>query len=164
MTGSVVVVLGLAVVFCLTLATDDPVDLGLGAVLGAALVAGLRGRLALAPEGGDAPLAQRLAAFPVFAGAVLWDITTGTWDVALRVLHVRPLDRPGIVAVPMGERTPRGVAVSALATTLSPGTVLIDVDWDRRVMLLHVIDATDPDEVRAREQRFYERYQRRVFP
>jgi multisubunit Na+/H+ antiporter MnhE subunit len=49
-------------------------------------------------------------------------------------------------------------------TTLSPGSVLVDIDWQRRDMLLHVIDASDPDAVRADLERFYDRYQRRVFP
>ena len=31
-------------------------------------------------------------------------------------------------------------------------------------MLFHVIDASDPDAVRAQLDRFYQRYQRRVFP
>jgi multicomponent K+:H+ antiporter subunit E/multicomponent Na+:H+ antiporter subunit E len=80
------------------------------------------------------------------------------------VLHLRRLEQPGLVRIPIGERSERGVAVSALATTLSPGTVLVDVDWERRDLLLHVIDASDPDAVRARLQRFYDRFQRRVFP
>jgi len=66
--------------------------------------------------------------------------------------------------VPIGERTTSGVAVSALTTTMSPGEVLVDIDWERGVMLIHVLDARDPDAVRARHLRFYERYQRRVFP
>ncbi len=31
-------------------------------------------------------------------------------------------------------------------------------------MLMHVLDATDPDAVRARHDEFYDRYQRAVFP
>jgi multisubunit Na+/H+ antiporter MnhE subunit len=31
-------------------------------------------------------------------------------------------------------------------------------------MLFHVIDASDPDAVRDHLDRFYQRYQRRVFP
>ena len=80
------------------------------------------------------------------------------------MLHVRPLNHPGIVAVPIAERSPLGVAVSGLATTLSPGAFLVDVDWEQRVMLIHVLDASDPDEVRADHQRFYRRWQRHVFP
>jgi len=84
--------------------------------------------------------------------------------VALVVLGRRPLDCPGIVAIPIEERTPIGVAVAALAFTLSPGDVLIDVDEEEQVMLIHVLDASDPEAVRARHRNFYERWQRRAFP
>jgi multisubunit Na+/H+ antiporter MnhE subunit len=155
---------GLAVVYALTLASTDPVDLAMGATIGAILVGVLGRRLRLGP-GGDLPsVARRALWFPVFVAAVVADVAQGTWDVALRVVHLRSLRHPGVVRVPIGRRSERGTAVSAHATTLSPGTVLIDVDWERRDMVVHVIDASDPDAVRARLQRFYDRYQRNVFP
>jgi len=42
--------------------------------------------------------------------------------------------------------------------------VLIDVDWERRIMLYHMLDATNPEAVAATIDTFYERYQRAVFP
>lgn len=156
--------LGLGVLYVLTLASVDPVDLATGVLLGTVLIMLLGSRLQLAPDPGAVTPARRVVWFLPFVGAVLADILRGTWDVALRVLHLRRLERPGLVRIPIGDRTRHGVAVSALATTLSPGSVLIDVDWERGDLLLHVIDASDPDQVRARLQRFYDRYQRRVFP
>jgi multicomponent K+:H+ antiporter subunit E/multicomponent Na+:H+ antiporter subunit E len=158
------IAVGLALVYLLTLASTDPVDLAMGLALGLVLTVLLGRRLRLAPGGRVPPLASRALWFPVFAGGVVVDVAQGTWEVALRVLHLRPLESPGVIRVPIGERSEHGVAVSALATTLSPGSVLIDVDWERRDLLLHVIDASRPDAVRARLQRFYDRYQRRVFP
>lgn len=155
---------GLAFVYVLTLASDDPLDLIGGLVLGAALTALLAGRLAAGPAGDLPPIAGRVLGFPVFAGAVVADVLAGTFDVTLRVLGIRKLEHPGIVRVPIGKRSERGIAVSALATTLSPGTVFVDVDRERGDMLLHVIDASDPDAVREKLQQFYDRYQRRVFP
>lgn len=154
----------LAVVYLLTLASSDWVDLLFGLVFGALLTAGLAGRIVDVPSGGRPPLMTRILGFPLFAGAVVADVLAGTWDVTLRVVGLRRLESPGIVRVPIGDRSDRGVAVSALATTLSPGTVFVDVDHERGDMLLHVIDASDPDAVRAQLQRFYDRYQRRVFP
>jgi multicomponent Na+:H+ antiporter subunit E len=156
--------LNLALVYTLVLISAHPLDILAGALVGLALTATLTGRLALAPRGGEAGVFGRVLWFPAFAGAVVVDVLAGTWDVALRVLHLRGLRGSGIVRVPFGDRTAQGVAVSALATTLSPGSVLVDLDHDRREMLVHVIDATDPDGVRERMQRFYDRYQRRVFP
>ena len=156
--------IGLGVIYALTLASADPVDLATGALLGALLVALLAPRLRPAPDGAGVSAAQRIVWFGPLVGAALADVLQGTWAVALRVLHLRPLSRPGVVRVPIGERSPRGIAVSALVTTLSPGSVLVDVDFERGDLLLHVIDASDPDGVRDRLQRFYDRYQRRVFP
>lgn len=155
---------GLSAVYAMALASADPVDLLTGALLGALLIAWLERRLPATFDAPVPPVVDQVLWFPVFAGAVLVDIVVGTWDVALRVLHLRRLERPGIVRVPIGGRSDRGVAASALATTLSPGSVLVDVDWVRRDLVIHVIDAADPDGVRRRHQRFYDRYQRRVFP
>jgi len=155
---------GLALVFVLTLASTDPVDLALGGVIGMVAVALLGNRLRLEPGGELPAFPGRAVWFPVFAGAVFVDVAKGTWEVAVRVLRLSRLDRPGIVRIPIGERSERGVAVSALATTLSPGSLLVDVDWHRGDILLHVIDASDPDGLRRDHQHFYDRYQRRVFP
>lgn len=154
----------LGIVFVLTLPSADPVDLALGVFVGAVLIALLGRRMLLAPAGHSLPAMSRILWSGVFALAVLADILHGAWDVALRVVHLRPIEQPGIVRVPIGERSERGLAVSALATTLSPGSVLIDIDREAGDLLLHVIDASDPDGVRDRLQRFYDRYQRRVFP
>lgn len=164
MTRAVAGAVGLGVVFVLTLASTDPVDLALGVLLGALLIGLLGRRMLLVRAGHGLPAISRMLWFGVFAAAVLADILHGAWDVALRVMHLRAIERPGIVRVPIGERSERGVAVSALATTLSPGSVLVDIDREAGDLLLHVIDASDPDGVRDRLQRFYDRYQRRVFP
>lgn len=161
-TLSTAVLLGL--IYVLTLPSDDWVDIVTGIALGLLIVVLLAGRLDGPAGGVRPPIVARVVRFPVFAVAVFADVLAGTWDVTLRVVGVRRVEAPGIVRVPIGERTDRGIAVSALATTLSPGTVFVDVDWERRDMLLHVIDASDPDDVRAKLQRFYERYQRSVFP
>lgn len=154
----------LVLVYLLVLASLSPWDVVFGVLLGAVLLRVTRG---FGFGGRPAPLPglfRRLVAFLPFAVVTIRDILRGTWNVALVVLHVRPLRRPGIVAVPIAERTPLGVAVSALVTTLSPGAFLVDVDETDRVMLIHVLDASDPDAVRDEHQTFYRRYQRHVFP
>lgn len=153
----------LTLVYALVLASFQPWDLLLGAVLSGAILLLFRRAIFTGRPAGPG-LLRRIAAFVPFTGAILREIAVGTGQVVLVVLHLRPLVRPGIVAVPLGDRTPVGVAVSALATTLSPGSYLIDVDWRRGVLLLHVLDARDPDAIRAAQQHFYDRYQRHVFP
>jgi multisubunit Na+/H+ antiporter MnhE subunit len=66
--------------------------------------------------------------------------------------------------VPIQGRSHRGIAVTALVTTLAPGSFFIGVDWERQVMLFHFLEAGDPDAIRNTMAHFYERYQSRVFP
>jgi multisubunit Na+/H+ antiporter MnhE subunit len=163
-TGRLLGVVLLAAVYLLTLGSADPLDLAFGLVLGAALAVGLRGRLR-PPPGHDVPaLPVRVAAFPPLVGAVLLEVARGTWDVGLHVLGLRALEGPGIVLVPIGERSPLGIAVTGLLVGLSPGAMLVEVDEQRRMMLFHSIDARDPDAFRAQVDRLYQRWQRRVFP
>ncbi len=154
----------LTLVYALVLASFHPWDLALGAVLSGVLLFSLRGYVF---GGKPAPLPGllgRVIAFWPFAFAVLRDTLVGTWQVTRITLYLKPLAKPGVVAVPIGERTPVGVAVSSLVATISPGEVMIDVDWEKGVMLVHTTDAADPEGVRRAHEHFYQRYQRRVFP
>ncbi len=164
MTRIVLALALLVLVYALTLASAYPWDLAIGALVGGLILIAYRRFLFVGPPVPTATLLRRVVGFLPFTVVLVWDILRGTWNVALVVLHLRPLVHPGIVAIPIAERTPLGVAVSSLATTLSPGAFLVDVDWDQGVMLIHVLDATDPDAVRAEHQRFYRRFQRHVFP
>jgi len=164
MTRYVAMISGLTLVYAFALASFHPLDLLFGAGLSVALVFASR-RFVF----GDGPargtsLSRRAVAFLPFALAVFREILTGTWEVTLVTLHLRPLKRPGIVEVPIGERTPAGVAVWSVVAGLPPGSFFVDVDRERGVVLLHVIDAGDPEAVRRQEEEFYRRYQRKVFP
>ena len=154
----------LTVVYALALASFDALDLLLGALLGGCLMVALRGFLFGGRPRSIERLGRRVLALPGFAWAVLRDMTIGTWQVAAVVVGLRPLERPGIVAVPFGDRSPNGVVVSSFAATLSPGEFLVDIDWSERRLLFHVLDARDPDAVRARFANFYTRYQREIAP
>lgn len=160
----VLVLFFLTLTYALVLGSFKPWDLAIGAVVSGVLLHALRGFALGARPARAGGFVERLVAIVPFVLATVWEIIIGTWEVALVTLHLRPLESPGIVAIPIGERTPTGVAVSALATTLSPGTFLVDVDWERGVFLIHIIDASDPEAVRRHHEEFYRRYQRGVFP
>lgn len=153
-------VAALTAVYALALGSLKPLDLLTGAAVGALAVFVLR----VAPDPPRAgELAGRVAGAPLFAAAVAADVLKGTGAVAALSLGLRA-PPAGIVAIPFEERTRTGVAVAAWALTLSPGEVLVDIDWDRGQMLVHTIDASDPEAVRERHRRLYRRYQQRVFP
>lgn len=154
----------LTATYLLVLDSVHLLDVAAGVVVAVCVVALLAPLLFSAPAIPGVELAKRIARFPRFAAAVVWEIVLGTWQVALVVMGLRPLLSPGIIAVPVGDRSQTGIAVTTLAITLSPGELLVDIDEDRELMLIHVLDARDPDGVRERYAAFYERYQRGVFP
>jgi multisubunit Na+/H+ antiporter MnhE subunit len=164
MTRYVAAILGLTLVYALALASFHPLDLLFGAVLSSALVLASRRFVFGDGPGTEPSLLRRAVAFWPFALAVFREVLAGTWEVTLVTLHLRPLERPGIVEVPIGERTPAGVAAWAVVVGLPPGSFFVDVDREKGVVLLHVIDAGDPEAVRRKEEEFYRRYQREVFP
>ena len=135
-------------------------DLGMGLVISAALLLLLDAHLRPVA---NPPLGRRLVAFVPFFVAVVWDVVARTWDVVVIVLGLRPAVS-GYMEVPIGSRTPIGVAVTGLLVTLAPGSVLIDVDWEAGLILFHMFDTSDPAATRGAIERFYERYQRPVFP
>ncbi|MGI8484966.1 MAG: Na+/H+ antiporter subunit E [Thermomicrobiales bacterium] len=135
-------------VYALMIASTAWQDLLTGLILSIILMAIFR-RVAL-PGGGipsnRSTIRVTLAA-PRYAWMMARDILMGTCAVALCVVGLRPIRRPGIIRVPIGDHTPAGVGMAGLCLTLSPGSYLVDVDWGERVMLVHVIDATDWQEV-----------------
>jgi multicomponent Na+:H+ antiporter subunit E len=169
-TRYVAAVVVLTLVYALALASFHPWDLLIGASLSAALLFASRRFVfgaddaTLRPVDPGLTLFGRVMAFVPFAVAVFREILVGNWEVTLVTLHLRPLVRPGIVAVPIGERTPTGVAVWAVVTGLPPGSFFVDVDRERGVVLIHVLDARDPEAFRRQQEDFYRRYQSKVFP
>jgi multisubunit Na+/H+ antiporter MnhE subunit len=154
----------LTLVYALTLGSLDPWDLLVGALIAASLLAFFQTTVIGRRPAPLPDLPSRLLAFVPFAVRIVRDIGVGTWQVALVMLHLRPLRHPGLVTVPIGDRSHRGVAVTALVTTISPGSFFIDADWERGEMLFHFLDASDPDAIRRDLAHVYQRYQRHVFP
>jgi multisubunit Na+/H+ antiporter MnhE subunit len=169
-TRFVAALVALTLFYALALGSFGPWDLLIGAGLSGVLL--LVSREFVFGADGEAPraagrrptLIRRAVAFVPFATVVFQEILTGTYEVTLVTLHLRPLVRPGIVAVPIASRTPSGVVVWAVVTGLAPGSFFVDVDRERGVALIHILDARDPDAFREEQERFYRRYQSRVFP
>ena len=165
MTRYVAALVALTLVYALALGSFHPLDLLIGAGLSATLLfASRRFAFGTATRQDGLTLLGRVVAFVPFAAAVFREILVGNWEVTLVTLRLRPLVRPGIVAVPVGDRTPTGVAVWAVVTGLPPGSFFVDVDRERGVVLIHLLDARDPEAYRRSQEDFYRRYQSKVFP
>lgn len=80
-----------------------------------------------------------------FARAVLH---SGLDTVIVIVKTGRPGGSPPPVAlcrVGFAPLTPQGAAILGSMVSLTPGTTTIDIDMERYELLLHVLDASDPD-------------------
>jgi multicomponent Na+:H+ antiporter subunit E len=150
--------------YALTVASFAWEDLALGLGLSIVLLAVFRRTMLPSRLQSSATTIKGITMLPLYMARVVWSIVTGTVAVTIYVLGIRQLRHPGIVSVPIGQRTPGGVAVTALALTLSPGSFLVDVDWEERVMFVHVMDASEPAVVREELQTMYDRYQRHIVP
>jgi multicomponent Na+:H+ antiporter subunit E len=162
MTPSVLVTATLTAIYLLVLTSIQPGDVLVGAILSALIAAA--GRPARPGSGPESPrLITRLAGAPRLTASTVVDIVRGTWQVARYCLDRRRFQTPGIVAIPIGDRSPSGAAAWGFLTALSPDELAVDIDEERGVLVVHALDASDPAAVRARHHDAYERRQRRVF-
>lgn len=142
-------------VFCMMVTDFTWQNIVLASVISAGLMYIFRRQIVpqpLPPNG----LALHLIIYaPVLFYYLLIDILKGTFQVVMITLGLRPLRHPGIVKIPIGAHSLAGVGPVGFFITLSPGSFLVDIDWEEKVMLVHVIDASDPDAVRKEAEKYY---------
>jgi multicomponent K+:H+ antiporter subunit E len=99
-----------------------------------------------------------------YIAVVLWDIVVANVVVAGLVLFKRNRDmRPKWVAIPLDLRSPEAITVLAGTITLTPGTVSSDLSSEGHNLLVHCLDAPDPDAVRDEIKHRYERRLMEIF-
>jgi multicomponent K+:H+ antiporter subunit E len=94
---------------------------------------------------------------------VLWDIVVANVEVARLVLG--PSDRlhPAFIELPLEIEDPFVATVLASIITLTPGTLSVDIDRERRVLLVHALDVTDVPAAIDTIKRRYEAPLREIF-
>lgn len=90
-----------------------------------------------------ARVARPLAAVPLLA-RVLADIVTSSVVVARQILGPRDAIAPGFIDVPLDIEDPFVATVLGSIISLTPGTVTIDIDMERRLLLVHALHIADP--------------------
>jgi multisubunit Na+/H+ antiporter MnhE subunit len=158
MSRIIVQALALMGIYLLVLTSAKPGDAVVGLLLGLALAVALRPRLP-GRRPATPSLAGLIALGPLLAQTVV-EMAVGSWRTALFCL--RGAGRPGFVEIPRGERSRHSVALWGVLTGEAPDEVPVDVDEERQVLIVHLVDAGDPDAVRERHRRAYERAQRKV--
>lgn len=160
MIGAVVGWVLLWGVYLAVLGDVHAADLGVGAAVAAAVLAGCRPFLSGTRSSGAGRRAARvhLLGVPGLVAATLVEIVRGAVAVLGVVFTRSPRAQPGIVEVPFPEASAAALTTLALTLTLSPGSVIVDLDRRRRIMRVHVIDARDPEGVVAHIVEFDRRW------
>ena len=95
---------------------------------------------------------------------VLWDIVLANIHVAIIVVFKRNAAMaPAWVAIPLDLRTPEAIAILAGTITLTPGTVSADLSDEGHALLVHALDAPDPEAVGDAIKDRYERRLKEIF-
>lgn len=95
---------------------------------------------------------------------VLWDICVANVQVAYVILFkTNASTKPAWISIPLELRTPEAITVLAGTITMTPGTVSSDVAADGRSLLVHCLDAPDPDAVRDEIKARYEARLKEIF-
>lgn len=150
-----ITILALTVTFALALASFAWEDLLTGFILSSLLVA-LFGRHLFPVHKPDNEFVVHITLrIPVMIGMLVADILKGTWQVALYVLGLKKLEHPGIVKIPLGNHSDQAIGFVGHLVTISPGSFVVDFDWTDRTMLVHYIDASNPDKLRGDVEKYY---------
>ena len=151
MTRVVLVAAALAAIYLLVMTSVAPGDVVTAALLGLAVSFALRPRAGAAD---DQPLHLRPAAVPGLVWETVAEIVRGSWRVVRFCLTGH--GRPGFVEIPRDGRSDPDVALWGLITGEAPDEIVVDVDDERDVLIVHLVDAGDPDAIRARHRRALE--------
>lgn len=117
-----------------------------------------------APYWPDMPKLRNPLMVAEFVLVVMWDIVMANIQVARIIVFKRNADmRPGWITVPLDLRTPEAITILAGTITMTPGTVSSDLASDGRSLLVHCLDAPDPDAVIADIKTRYERRLKEIF-
>jgi multicomponent K+:H+ antiporter subunit E len=94
---------------------------------------------------------------------VIMDILIANWAVARLVLG--PLDRlhPAFIEVPLDIKDRFIATILGSIVSLTPGTVSVDIDTERWVLLVHALDVGDQHELIWKIKRRYEAPLREIF-
>jgi multicomponent K+:H+ antiporter subunit E len=85
------------------------------------------------------PPVRRLGAAVALLGVFLYDLVVANLTVARAVLGSMSRVRPRLVYVPLGLTDPAAIALLAGVISLTPGTVLIDIDLPTGVLTIHAL-------------------------
>jgi multicomponent K+:H+ antiporter subunit E len=112
----------------------------------------------------DRPKLRSLRAALGYVGIVLWDVVVANVAVARIVLFKPNREmKPAYITIPLDLRQPEAITLLAGTITMTPGTVTAELSADGGALLVHALDAPDPDAVRDEIKSRYEARIKEIF-
>ncbi|HSH47323.1 MAG TPA: Na+/H+ antiporter subunit E [Halomonas sp.] len=94
---------------------------------------------------------------------VMLDIVTSSVHVAWLIINPWRRMRPVFVEYPLTLKEPFTITLLANTISLTPGTVTTNVRLDNTSLLVHALDASDPDEVIEQIRERYEKPLKEIY-
>jgi len=133
-------------------------NLALGTILGLIIP------VITSPYWPNRPSLRNLPRIIEYVALVLWDICVANVQVAYIILFKSNADtHPAGVRIPLDLNTPEAITMLAGTITMTPGTISSDLSADGQSLLVHCLDAPDPDAVRDEIKARYERRLKEIF-
>jgi multicomponent K+:H+ antiporter subunit E len=112
----------------------------------------------------ERPTIRSVRALANYIAIVLYDIVIANIAVAKIILFKRNEDLEStFMVVPLDIRSPEAITLLAGTITMTPGTVSAELAADGRSILVHALDARDPDAVRDQIKSRYEARLKEIF-
>lgn len=128
------------------------------------LLLGLAIPIATAPYWPDRPTLRNAPMIIEYTLVVLRDIVIANIIVAKIILFKKNEDmKPAWVEIPLDLKTPEAITALAGTITMTPGTLSADMSNEGHSLLVHCLDAPDPDAVRDQIKQDYERRLMEIF-
>lgn len=159
MSSIVLKVGALTAIYLLVLTSVAPGDILVGGVIASCLI------LSLGAPRSRAPATSTRGWLTGLVGVFM----TTARDMALGTIRTVRFclggsAQPGFVEIPRDGRSQRAIALWGVLTGEAPDEYPVDVDEERHVLIVHLLDAGTPDAVRERHAHAHERWQRHVVP
>ena len=87
----------------------------------------------------------------------IYELILANLKVTIDVLTPKHRMQPVIVAVPLDAKSDFEITLLANLITLTPGTLSLDISEDKKVLYIHSMYVSDPDEFRAQIKDGFER-------
>jgi multisubunit Na+/H+ antiporter MnhE subunit len=107
---------------------------------------------------------HRLAVAFTLGTVFMWQVLVAGATTAWLILRPGHRAAPAIVPMTYEQLSPTGAVVLACLISLTPGTTAIDVDPERRRLLLHLLEGRDATRAIADIRQRFERRLRVLFP